>query len=270
MPRKRPQYRPPAPAPSALRGRAAESQRAKPVPVPPSRLRTDARTNHRSYHEERSPHRVRTRSDLTRASAVPPPALTSETAYEFVQLLHAGLSGLDALAFIAPEYREALAGDAAKSQAWLLQWSRSRLVLEAATTLNHGQWHKLDAEARLAIALDKHYAELAYFLYTHDWATLQGLDLSRATDARTALAKKLEGREASDDSPMLAFMRALQEGNVRWDKPIQLENLGARTPEAAKHRAEARASRQAGRETSTSTDLVATAPHDVKLTKGES
>ena len=56
MPRKRPPYRPPAPAPMALRGKAAESRTAKPVPVPPARLRTDKRTNHRSYHEERSPH----------------------------------------------------------------------------------------------------------------------------------------------------------------------------------------------------------------------
>lgn len=251
MPRKKPTYRPAAPAPTALR-----RGQPQPVPVPPSRR--DTRTNHRSRHEERrGAGTARTRSDLTRTSTALPPELTDVAAYEFVQLLHAGLGGRDAMAFLAPEWAAAMVKEPGKLDAVVTAWARSRLVLAAATKLNHGAWHHLDPEARLAVALDKHYAELAYFLYTHDWATLDGTDLRRATDAREAIAKKLEGRTDADDSPMMAFMRALQDGSVRFDKPVQLDNLGPRTPEAAAERRAAKAR--------TSTD-----PAGVKLTKGES
>lgn len=274
MPRVKPPYRPTPPAPAAIRT-------VRPVPRP----RPDTRTNHRNRHtESRGAGTTRTRSDLTRTSTAREPELTGDLAYAFVQLLHAGLSGPDALAYCAPEYRGALAEDtkhgASRLAAWLTKWSRDRLTLAAATRLNHGEWHQLEPDARLAIALDKHYAELAYFLYTHDWASLDGTDLRKATDAREALTKKLEGTDAADDSPMVAFLRALQEGTVRQDKPVQLVDLTlpqARTAEAAAARADAgfiaktpvgarpnRPNTYAKTKASTRTDL------DVKLTKGES
>lgn len=192
-------------------------------PVPRPARPTDARTNHRSQHQERGT--GRTRSDLVRDPATPP-TLTADTAYEFVKLLHAGLSGLDALAYIAPDYLGTIAEDADAQRALLTAWARSRLVLEATTKLNSAPWQSLDPEARLQIALDKHYAELAYFLYTHDWSEAEGTDLKKATDAREALAKRLEGSDSTTDSPMAAFMRAVQSGEIRMGIPPQLTGLG--------------------------------------------
>lgn len=174
-----------------------------------------ARTNHRSQHEVAG----RTRSDFVR---VDPPSLTADTAYEFVKLLHSGLDAPHALAYLAPAYIASLAGKRAEFNTLVVQWARSPLVLDATTKLNGGAWHKLEPDDRLRIALDKHYAELAYFLYTHDFAIVDGQDLKKATDAREALAKKLEGNDGPG-TPTDAFIKILMEqGAKAFDRPVQI------------------------------------------------
>lgn len=157
----------------------------------------------------------------TPASTAVEPELTEALALTFVKLLHAGLPGPEAAWVTAPAYVRTL--DVAGVTELLRRWGKSPACTAAAATLNRGAWPDLDADTRLRIALDKHYAELGYWLYTTDWSTA---DARRAADAREALAKKLEGRDEADDTPMMAFLRAVQSGELRFDKPAQLAGLG--------------------------------------------
>lgn len=149
------------------------------------------------------------------------PRLTPDLAYELVKLLHAGLPQLQAMAYLVPEYDRGVSKTLRIG--WRRRWMNDPLLLDAAKRLNGGEWVSLDAERRLEIALDKHYAELAYFLYTHDYADLEEVDLKKADVAREALAAKLNAAESEgDDAPWTRFVRDLMEGKVAAVRPPQL------------------------------------------------
>ena len=54
-------------------------------------------------------------------------------------------------------------------------------------------WQSLSKEQRLSIALDKHYAELAYFLWANNYADLDGAGKQKADTCRQALDAKVAG-----------------------------------------------------------------------------
>jgi hypothetical protein len=138
-----------------------------------------------------------------------------------VKLLHAGLPQLKAMAYLVPEYDRTVSKT--MRAGWRRRWMNDPLLLDAAKRLNGGEWVSLDPERRLEIALDKHYAELAYFLYTHDYADLEEVDLKKADVAREALAAKLNAADAEgEDAPFTRFMRDLMEGKVAAVRPPQL------------------------------------------------
>lgn len=150
------------------------------------------------------------------------PRLTPETAHEFVKLLHAGLPQLRAMAYLAPEYDRTISKTTRRM--WQRRWMNDPILLEATTRLNGGQWVALDPDKRLEIALDKHYAELAYFLYTHDYAQLEEVELKKADVAREALSAKLTASQTEgEDAPWTRFMRDLLDGKVSAVQPPQLQ-----------------------------------------------
>jgi hypothetical protein len=51
----------------------------------------------------------------------------------------------------------------------------------------------MSAEERIRFAIDKHYNEMAYFLYSHNYGELSGPDKAKADTCRQALEAKLAG-----------------------------------------------------------------------------
>lgn len=100
-------------------------------------------------------------------------------------------------------------------------WQRSADVLAAIAQLNGGDWVDLDEDRRLQIALDKHHAELAYYLYTTSFTTAAGAELGKLNTARQAIRDKLAGG-VDADSPIARFLRDLVDGKT----PSQLTSTG--------------------------------------------
>lgn len=99
----------------------------------------------------------------------------------------------------------------AKIAAWARVWQRDPLLLQAMTDHNGAEWQDLDAERRLQLAIDKHMAELAYFLYSHNYASLVGKDVDKADNARGAIMDYLTAKGGDPDAPWMKHLKDLVE-----------------------------------------------------------
>lgn len=134
------------------------------------------------------------------------PTMTSDLALVFAKLLSVGCPPIRATLYCAPQLNETDAGrDTAKKVA--RQWAADVQVLEAITSINGGKWHELPAEKRYQLALEKHNAEWAFFLWTtnvNDVEHREGLE--KLKQGRDVL-KSLLGQQIDESDPMQAFAR---------------------------------------------------------------
>lgn len=127
---------------------------------------------------------------------------SEEQALEFAKLLRAGVPQPDALCYVLGSVEPGVIEMA------LPRWMRARRVVDALATLNGGRWPSLEPDARLDIALDKHYAEMAHYLYTHDYETADGPTLKKLDTARASLETLRTGR-LEQNSPFVKFLRSI-------------------------------------------------------------
>lgn len=128
-------------------------------------------------------------------------------AQQFAQLLRAGVPQGSAVAYI-------LGDVSGEPDLIAARWLQSRIVVDALATLNGGKWADMDPEARLDVALDKHYAELAHYLYTHDYESAEGKELRKIESAREALQAQRSGRLEAN-SPFMKFLATLLKPGAR-------------------------------------------------------
>lgn len=134
------------------------------------------------------------------------PALTIEMARSFVQLLMAGVTAIEALRFLSPEYWQYCTRDQRRN--WLVEVQASSFVADETDRHNEGAWQDLESADRLRIALDKHFAEMAYFLFTHNFAD-PSADRAKMTEAREAIVAKIEQGEGGGGNAFDTFLKAL-------------------------------------------------------------
>jgi hypothetical protein len=152
------------------------------------------------------------------------PELTRELAVQFVKILSAGVPAGDALVYFAPEHYGGLSDE--QLAKWLRDWTTDDLVIRALNSINGGAWEDLDKDRRIEIGLDKAMASLAYFLYTHDYATCEGNDLKRHDAARKDIMEYLKARSiGDDDAPFMKAMREIVEGKLKVGMPPQLSAI---------------------------------------------
>jgi hypothetical protein len=88
-------------------------------------------------------------------------------------------------------------------------WPRQTEVVEAIQQLTGGEpWHQLTDEARWDLALTKHYNELAYVLWTTNYAEVTGPAKAKADTCRQAMEAKVAGM-AGTESPLSRFYHDL-------------------------------------------------------------
>lgn len=195
---------------------------------PATRLQAEIKALERTIETSRSADRVArarrklaTLTGIVQTGAEQPGqrhTLTRSQARDFARMLTAGLPATEAVLYFVAESEE-LSAEAITRLAWT--WQRSADVLAAIADLNGGAWVDLPEDRRLAVALDKHFAELAYYLYTTSFTTAAGAELGKLNTARQALRDKLAGG-MDEDSPLARFMRDLIEGKT----PPQLTKAG--------------------------------------------
>ena len=84
-------------------------------------------------------------------------------------------------------------------------WPGQDEVLVAVQKYTGGQaWHKMSDQQRLATALKKHYNEMAYFLWSTNYADTDGKERLKADTCRQALEVKVAGL-SGQDSPLARF-----------------------------------------------------------------
>ena len=126
--------------------------------------------------------------------------LSQGEADQFALILLSGAPLTDAVGYFLPvasppEFIETAA------QAWPQQLE----VVEAMNRYSGGEdWHRLTDEQRLEVAIKKHYNEMAYFLWTNNYAESAGNEKLKADTCRQAIETKLAGM-AGQESPLSRF-----------------------------------------------------------------
>ena|SRR3990167_1912016 len=115
--------------------------------------------------------------------------LTAEQAEEFARIVLSGVPTHQAARYFLPATVEP---DEVRDAAHDFY---SQVEVQASLEKLTGgvPWQRLTKEDRLAIALDKHYAELAFFLWSHNYADLDGAGKQKADTCRQALEAKVAG-----------------------------------------------------------------------------
>ena len=121
-----------------------------------------------------------------------PRNLNEFEAKQFAALVLAGVPAIEVAGYFMPP-------DAAEEQVQFAarQWARQREVAAYVEAMSGGPWAEMTPEARFNAGLDKLYAEMAFFLWSHNYAELQGTDKQKADTCRLALESKLAGTAGS-------------------------------------------------------------------------
>jgi len=93
-------------------------------------------------------------------------------------------------------------------------WGLHTYVQEEVRKYQGGSWQDLPPQERLKIALDKHYQEMAYFLYANNAAEMEGMRLTKSQTFRQALEAKLAGNAGKEDA-MSRFMDDVLMGRIK-------------------------------------------------------
>ena len=126
--------------------------------------------------------------------------LSQGEADQFALILLSGAPLSDAVGYFlpldSPEEIIALA---------IQDWPQQLEVAEALKRYSGGEdWHRLTDEQRLEVAIKKHYNEMAYFLWTNNYAESTGNEKLKADTCRQAIETKLAGM-AGQESPLSRF-----------------------------------------------------------------
>lgn len=174
--------------------------------------------------QRREKRRNKVRSDIPGTRAlVRRPELTDALALELVKLLHSGIPPVLAIAYFAPDHYDGINEQARKE--WAQDWLRSPRVAAAVAAFNKGSWHELSKDDRLQLALDKHLAELAYFLMNTPYADAQGTELKKLGEARDAITAVLKQAEGDVETPWMRAMRELLTEKLDQIGPPQLPSV---------------------------------------------
>lgn len=140
---------------------------------------------------------------------------SSQQAEQFCLMINAGMPSLDAIRYFLGE------GEWTPAAIELVhnRWISSRPVQRAWKVIMRGSWQELDLERRIGFALDKHYSELAYYVFTHNFSTVAGADIVKLNTARGVLEAKVAGMAGKMDA-MAQWIDDLNKGRVKLGPPV--------------------------------------------------
>lgn len=133
--------------------------------------------------------------------------MNADVAHQFALMLMAGLPVKDIMVYFFPESTDT------ERQSIAAGWVRSKALQQAVKALQGADWHEMSLEKRIQLAVDKHYSELAYFLYSNNYNTVSGTEKTKADTARAVLETKLAGL-AGQANPLAQFWKDLKDKKV--------------------------------------------------------
>ena len=128
---------------------------------------------------------------------------TKEAAMQFCLMMQAGMPAADAIRYFLPAEQFALLND--KEVRQLIDgWLADPEVRAAQLSLMGQPWQTMNAEEQIRYAINKHYVEMAYFLYANNYVELRGESKAKADTCRLALEAKIAGTAGQSD-PLSRF-----------------------------------------------------------------
>ena len=138
---------------------------------------------------------------------------TKDEAEQFALMVTGGMPPTDAIRYFYDT------NPPNELQAAQYTWMRSPHVKRAILDHQRGKsWQGMTLDERIDYTINKHYSEMAYFLYSHNYATLMGPDKAKADTCRTALEAKLAGT-AGQLNPLERFWDDVRRGVIQLVKP---------------------------------------------------
>lgn len=121
-------------------------------------------------------------------------APSNDQALQFVIILQSGVPANQAIGYFTD------ATDNAEVAHMLAQWMRSKAVRDAQTTLMGKAWQDMTLDEKIHYALNLHYCQLAFTLYSNHYGEVGPADLTKLNTARVALESKLAGTAGKTDA----------------------------------------------------------------------
>lgn len=144
-------------------------------------------------------------------------------ANSFAVMIRSGVSPRDALRYFAPDL------DEMELMSLQAKWLGSPRVRRALVHLDGGEWNTLDPRTRMELALKKHYAELAYFIFSRNYGDLTGADLAKADNCRKVLEAYLAGQAGKVD-PLSDFVAQITKKMEREERAAKEVRVGETLP----------------------------------------
>ena len=142
------------------------------------------------------------------------PELTPEIATQLALILQSGMPVVEAVRYFLPEDT-----DLASARVVAERWQRSPRLGKAVSALQGKSWQHMSLEERMALAIAKHYCEMAYFLYSRNYAELEGSAKAKADTCREAIERKVAGTAGSQD-PLTKFLADVSSGRLKLGAPL--------------------------------------------------
>lgn len=134
---------------------------------------------------------------------------TKDTALQFAIMLSAGMPASDAIVYFLPADTQT-----GEVTLWLRKWLGSAMVQSAIRQVQGKEWQEMSLEERIKFAVNKHYTEMAYYLYSHNYSDLTGADKTKADTCRSTLEAKLAGMSGKLDA-LSAWWEEVRTGRTK-------------------------------------------------------
>lgn len=144
------------------------------------------------------------------------PSITKDLAQQFALILSSGMPHLEAIRYFAPA---SMAGHPKLLAGEVDRWMKHRDVQAAIRLIQGKDWQAMDLPERITFAINKHYTEMAYFLYANNYNDLDGHSRAKADIVRQALEAKLAGTAGQRDA-LSQFMDDIRTGKVKLGKAM--------------------------------------------------
>ena len=115
-----------------------------------------------------------------------------EEALQLATMLAAGAPAQEAIRYFLPEDATEVMSTGQVAD-FLARWMRSKEVERAIVSIQGKDWRDMTAGEKIQFAINKHYTEMAYYLYSRNYVDLSGQEKAKADTCRVALEAKIAG-----------------------------------------------------------------------------
>lgn len=141
---------------------------------------------------------------------------TKDQAFQFALMLAAGLSPTEAILYFTDEEDPHFLGE------MLRKWTRSKEFKQATIEQLGKSWQEMSLEEQISKATDRHYAQLAYLLFSSHYGEVGPSDKAKLDTARQSLEAKQAGTAGKTDA-LSRFFDDINQGKLKLNLPVPVK-----------------------------------------------